>query len=159
MFVYLVCYIDTFDGDIIDILKVFKTYYDAQAFLESNKRFYSNLCISTIRIEWIKAIEKNVKFYILFFRNKSPAPPRRNFLLYHIPAHFVKHFHSWFLTNFFPGTPLISSFCLLFNTLGFAIIHNVIRNEQTVFGHFPLKQKIKITIDKSKKIIYNIYIR
>ena len=68
MFVYLVCYIDTFDGDIIDILKVFKTYYDAQAFLELNKRFYSNLSISTIRIEWIKAIEKNAKFCILFSR-------------------------------------------------------------------------------------------
>ena len=51
MFVYLVCYIDTFDGDIIDILKVFKTYYDAQSFLELNKRFYSKLSISTIRIE------------------------------------------------------------------------------------------------------------
>ena len=62
MFVYLVCYIDTFDGDIIDILKVFKTYYDAQNFLELNKRFYSKLSISTIRIEWIKAIEKNAKF-------------------------------------------------------------------------------------------------
>ena len=67
MFVYLVCYIDTFDGDIIDILKVFKTYYDAQNFLELNKRFYSKLNISTIRIEWIKVIEKNAKFCILFF--------------------------------------------------------------------------------------------
>ena len=51
MFIYLVCYIDVFDGDIIDILKVFKTYYDAQSFLELNKRFYSNLSISTIRVE------------------------------------------------------------------------------------------------------------
>ena len=156
MFVYLVCYIDTFDGDIIDILKVFKTYYDAQNFLELNKRFYSNLSISTICVEWIKAIEKNAKFCILFFRNKSPAPPRRNFLLYHIPAHFVKHFCSWFLTNFFPGTLFISSFCPLFSNPRFAIIHNVIRNEQTVFGHLPLKQTIKIIVDKLKKIIYNI---
>ena len=35
----------------VNILKVFRTYYDAQAFLELNKRFYSNLSISTIRVE------------------------------------------------------------------------------------------------------------